>query len=191
MLGRGVLAGHFFAFDSEIRRPFERARSGLHLRIDFEADAVAEQCAFCAVECLAVRAVILAASAVVALARRAAAGAVRVEVAGLVAEDERRILVTSPASTSGVSRPSSSSKRLPIARDSARSIDAHHLVHAVEAVRAEIGDQPAGVVPEPAERAQEAAAIEGHRGRGAEVKIPVEAVGGSRVRLCGRSRLGY
>ena len=49
-------------------------------------------------------------------------------------------------------------------------------MHAVDAVRAEIGQEAAGVVPEPAKCAEEAVLVERHPWGGAEVEIPIEPV---------------
>src|SRR5262245_6149292 len=50
----------------------------------------------------------------------------------------------------------------------------HHLVHSVETVGAEVGNRASGVIPEPAERAQESGAIERNFRSGSEIEIPIE-----------------
>src|SRR5262249_41836469 len=156
--------------------PLHARTGGARLGEDLVAQPVREQRAVGAVERLAVRPGVAVARPGVALARRAAAGAVGVELAGLVAEGEGRGRV---GGLEAVGRPGAV---LPLAApprgaDGARRVLAHHLMHAVEAVRPPVGDEAAGVVPEPAERAEEPAAAERHRRRRAEVEVPVEAGG--------------
>src|SRR5262245_10428553 len=57
----------------------------------------------------------------------------------------------------------------------------HDLVNSVETVSAEVGDRASGVIPEPAEGAQEAGAIERHVRREAEIEIPIETFRRGRI----------
>src|SRR5262252_2034870 len=166
---------HPIAYDGPVS--FARgARGPRRLRVDLEADAVGEERAVRAVIRLAVRAVVFAAHLVIAHLRRAPPEAMRVQITGLVAENEARVFISH---LQNVRHLAGVFQREPAARgaDAAGGLDAHHLMHGVEAVRAEIGERASCVIPEPAERPEESGAVERDFRRRAEIEIPIEAFG--------------
>src|SRR5215510_1817833 len=140
---------HPIAYDGLVS--FTRgARGPRRLRVDLEADAVGEESAVCAVIRLAVRAVVFAAHLIIAHLRRAPPEAMRVQITGLVAENEARVFVSHLQHVrhlAGVLQCEPAACRA----DAAGGLDAHHLMNGIEAVRAEIGERASCVIPEPAE----------------------------------------
>src|SRR5262245_26718193 len=103
--------------------------------MDFEADAIGDKRSLAPMVGFAVRAVLLVAHLVIGHPRRVPAHAVRVDVAGLVAEDESLVLV---GYLQYIGHLAGTFQREPPARSRyrLRSVDSHHLMYCVKAMRA-------------------------------------------------------
>src|SRR5262249_6623570 len=127
-----IFRGRFFARHPRPGRA-AAAPAALQFGDDFVADAVGQECAVGAVERLAVRAVVRAGRAVVALTGRPAHDALAAERATLIAHDEAGVLV---GDLEDVGRLAAvfQFEAMAARGNGYRCIHAHDLVHAVDAV---------------------------------------------------------
>ena len=150
------------------------------LGVELHPDPVHEQGRVRTVERRPVRPVVRADRGVVAHARRASAEAVGVDDVALVAQHETGILVGGLMHLGQVADDPALADVRPGRRHGERRVDAHDLVHAVEAVHAVVGDDAVRIVHEVP--VAEPVGVEGDLGRRAQPEVPVEPGGHGRVR---------